>query len=292
MIRAILTLCLTTAVAACERWESSGPDRLRDAYPLSCGAEDPGTAEGSDGTIQVASSDRVTGTWAARVVQRGRMAIPAVCDACLLTLEDLALVVVPSEGDSVLWRFCDQPMQMDTTPEDPTDPPDPDAPHSTIPAALANAGVSTGVSLSMKATTRLPAHRVVWLWGVRDLDDPVHDALPQSSESPKVFDQDLDGKPGVTIQVVRPLQGERYMVRRAVWDLAEASLSSDGLWLTGTLTFTIEEKAVGADNPLLTILAPITPETEGNTVTLRRVPPDFTCADVRALAESLFLDSP
>ncbi len=272
---------------SCEDWKSSGPDRLRDAYPATCGGEDSG-APAPDGSIVVAPSERVAGTWAARVVQRGRMAIPTVCDDCLLTLTDLALVTIPSDGGSILWRFCDQPMAMDTTPADPTDPPDPDAPHSTVPEALANAGVSAWAAFDTSATTRLPAHRVVWLWGVRDLADPVQDPLPESADSPLVFDQDLDGHPGVTIRVDRPLEGERYMVRRAVWDLAEAAVSADGLWLTGTLTFSVEEKAIGADNPLLTILAPITPEATGNAYAMRRVPPDFTCEDLRALGDTLF----
>ncbi len=282
---------LILTASACEDWKSSGPDRLRDAYPTSCQGEDSG-APGPDGTIAVAPSERVAGTWAARVIQKGRMAIPTVCDDCLLTLTDLAIVVVPSDGGSVLWRFCDQPMDLDTTPADPTDPPDPDAPHSTVPAALANAGVTAGAAFASPATVRLPSHRVVWLWGVRDLADPVRDPLPESADSPLVFDQDLDGHPGVTIRVDRPLQGERYMVRRAVWDLAEAAVSADGLWVVGSLTFTVDEKALAADNPLLTVLAPITPETTGNTYAMRRVPPDVTCEDLRTLAATLFAEAP
>ncbi len=278
-------------VAACGQWESSGPERLRDAFPTSCGGEDLGPPA-PDGTLLVAPSDRLAGTWAARVIQHGRMAIPTVCDDCLLTLTDLALVVVASDGRSVLWRFCDQPMEIDTTPDNPNDPLDPDAPHSTVPEALFRAGVTAAATFSKPATDRLPAHRVVWLWGVRDLSDPVHDPLPDSADSPGVFDQDQDGKPGVTVRVDRPLEGERYMVRRAVWDLAEAPLSEDGLWATGSLTFFIEEKAIGADNPLLTILAPITPEEAGNTYLLRRVPTDFTCEDLRGRASSLFQNAP
>lgn len=277
--------------SACDEWKSSGPERLRDAYPTSCQGEDSG-APAPDGTITVAPSERVAGTWAARVVQKGRMAIPTVCDACLLTLTDLAVVEVPSDGGAVLWRFCNQTMDMDTTPADPTDPPDPDAPHSTVPHALANAGVSAGAAFASPATVRLPSHRVVWLWGVRDLADPARDPLPESANSPLVFDQDVDGLPGVTIRVDRPVEGERYMVRRAVWDLAEASVSPDGLWVSGTLTFTVDERALGANNVLLMILAPITPEAEGNGYVMRRVPPDFTCEDLRSLAATLFAAAP
>lgn len=290
-MKRLVLLFVPLIASACDDWKSSGPDRLRDAYPASCGGEDPG-APAPDGRIVVAPSERVAGTWAARVVQKGRMAIPTVCDDCLLTLTDLAVVEVPSDGGSVLWRFCDQAMDLDTTPADPADPPDPDAPHSTVPEALANAGVSAGVAFASPATVRLPSHRVVWLWGVRDLADPARDPLPESADSPSVFDQDLDGHPGVTIRVDRPLEGERYMVRRALWDLAEAAVSPDGLWVGGTLTFTVEERALGADNPLLTILAPITPEAEGNGYVMRRVPPDVTCEDLRPLAATLFAAAP
>lgn len=275
----------------CGQWESSGPDRLRDAYPASCGQEDLGS-QVPDGAIVVTPSDRVVGTWAGQIVQKGRMKIPTVCDDCLLTLTDFVLIVIPSDGQFALWRFCDQAMEMDTTPEDPNDPADPLAPHSIVPPALQNAGVSTVVTFDRKASETVPAHRVVWLWGVRDMPDPFKDPLPDSADSLFVFDQDQDGKPGVTIRVVRPIEGERYMVRRAVWDVGEAQLSENHLWATATLAFTIEEKALGADNAMLTILAPITPETTGNSVLLRRVPSDFTCADLRSHAASLFAEAP
>jgi len=284
-------LALATFAFACEDWKSSGPDWLRDAYPATCSAADSGAAR-ADGTLQVAASDRIAGTWAARVVQKGTIAIPSVCDACVLTLTDLALAEVPADGGGILWRFCDQPMVVDTTPADPNDPPDPSAPRSVVPPALREAGVRAWTPFESPATNRFPAHRVLWLWGLRDLPDPAADPLPDSPDAPGVFDQDHDGHPGVTIQVESPLQGERYMVRRAVWNLSEAALSADGLTASGTLTFQVEEKAVGADNPLLTIVAPITPLNDGNTFDLRRVPADFTCADLVARFQSLFEPRP
>lgn len=272
----------------CEKWESSGPERLRDAYPTQCGGDaEQQTPDAQN--VPAQPSDFASGTWFAKVTQVGTIAIPGYCEACVLTLTDFAIVMIPPDGSFALWRFCGQAMTVDTTPNDQTDPPDPNAPRSVVPDALVEANILALAVLEEPALKTLPDHEVVWLWGVRNLS--AGEPLPESKDSPKVFDQDNDGKPGVTVLVTAPIQGERYMVRRAVWQLKGGPVV-DGLWIKGTLTFSIEEKAVGADPAILATVAPITPRQNANTYVMRRVPGDFTCKEARAIADALFADAP
>ena len=57
-----------------------------------------------------------------------------------------------------------------------------------------------------------------WYTQVRGayLDDPENDALPTNPSDPRVFDQDGDGKPGLTVRVsiLGLLSGEVYVVQR------------------------------------------------------------------------------
>lgn len=291
-MRLKILIIFASFLIGCEDWESSGPKRLREVYEASCGLTDASQAS-SDVPFAVEPSDDIAGTFAGRFVQLGRMQIPGVCDDCLLTLTDLVLVQVQPALNLAFFEFCDQPMEIDTTPEDPTDPPDPMAPSTTIPEALRKASVSSvGTFEKAPGKKTLPAMKVLWLWGVLGLKDPEHDDLPDKQDSPFVWDQDHDGNPGVTIHVNRPIEGNRYMVRRALWNLQEGSLDSSGLYITGTLTFKVEEKALGADNQLLTMLAPITPQETGNFYQLRRVPKSFTCEDLRTSWQALFNEAP
>ncbi|NOZ01754.1 MAG: hypothetical protein GXP54_07680, partial [Deltaproteobacteria bacterium] len=125
--------------------------------------------------------------------------------------------------------------------------------------------------------------------------DPETDPVPDTPDSPLVWDQDGDGNPGVTIRVLAPFEGVRYMARRAIWDLDAGTLSQDGQWITGALQFQIEEKGLGADPNVLNAVAPITPAAPPDAETfyqLRRVHQEWSCADLIAQYPAMFEDAP
>jgi len=125
---------------------------------------------------------------------------------------------------------------------------------------------------------------------VKDLVDLQKDPLPEDANDKHVFDQDGDGKPGVTIVVTSPLQGERYMVRRAIWSLGEGQLQQDGLTIKGEVkSFSIEEKAIGADPEVLKQPSTIGQASDKpSSFILKRISDSSTCDYVRQASEVLF----
>jgi hypothetical protein len=124
-----------------------------------------------------------------------------------------------------------------------------------------------------------------WLWGVQNLVDPLNDPLPTKQTymtSNTVFDQDTDGNPGVTVDVVLPA-GQRYMVRRAKLSFGEGKLSIDNKWLTGTLSSSVEEIALGATNAQLETAAPLTMKND-------QLRYEFLCVGATYTCESLIAD--
>jgi hypothetical protein len=118
--------------------------------------------------------------------------------------------------------------------------------------------------------------------------DPLTDPLPTEPDDPRVWDQDEDGHPGVTIKVLQP-PGYRYMVRRAVWTIKPATITPGASRIEGTLDFTIDEGAVGHDGPnSLATIIPIVPDADGGTYTLVRTTEYYSCQQLLAEYPGIF----
>jgi hypothetical protein len=74
-----------------------------------------------------------------------------------------------------------------------------------------------------------------------------------------------------------------------VWTFSQGTITADQVWLTGELTFRIDEAAVGGS---VTNVAPITPRLTGSTYKMRRVNISFGCADLAGSWKSIFADAP
>jgi hypothetical protein len=264
-------------------WESSGPERLRDAYGTSCGQEDATQRDINPG--EVTPQENIAGTYAMLVVQNAKLETLGVCDnKCDLEIRDFLLARVSAERQALYMEFCDQ--KSTVTGGSGMNP------ESGITQGLRDARIFVIKGFGKVADKdKIPAlDGIVWLWGVKDLVDLQKDPLPEDAGDKHVFDQDGDGKPGVTIEVIKPFPFERYMVRRAIWSLGEGQLQKDGLTINGEVkSFSIEEKAIGASEGM-----PVQPSTieqatdKPSTFILKRISDSSTCDYVRQASEVLF----
>jgi len=263
------------AVSSCD-WQADGSQRLEGLIPEAqeavCAAQEVVALE-----VGEVTGDSLAGTWALKKVGHASIAKPVAMD---LTITDLFLVQVPPDRSVMTWTFCDQAVASTSALFGGT----------TTPAALQADLALVPLVFPLNGSDTIPGGHGVWSWGVQGL--PEDEALPEAADDAQLWDQDGDGHPAVTVEVISP-KGHRYMARRERFDLMPATLSEDGQRLDGDFALlAVEEHAYGADNPLLKTVAPMTPAAEGNTFSLRRVPPGYTCAEVRAAREALFPSAP
>ncbi|HEX4447468.1 MAG TPA: hypothetical protein VH044_12055, partial [Polyangiaceae bacterium] len=134
-------------------------------------------------------------------------------------------------------------------------------------------------------------------WSVPELHGPIGwkwggptDSLPTSAGDPRVFDQDGDQSPGVTIQVT--LAGTATPVYVVQTERDTFSGTADG---AGNLTASVADDTVqnvlGSSNPLLASAA-LTSEPDSNSADnvarFVRIPAHLACSDLVAQAGTLF----
>jgi hypothetical protein len=267
-------------------WRSDGLARLDQQGPppaAPAGAEVVNHGPIDLGTPQCRG---LGGDWALMLVEPGT--ISPLGEPWKITVTDLFLAKSEAGAIAVELTFCDQVTRIVTSGGQT------DLGRSKVPDALRAALASTKVVLPLPGDGTFQATDQVWLWGLRGLANPATDALPTKDDfatDPRLWDQDGDGNPGVTMNILAPA-GDRYMVRRARWNFAQARLTLDNAWLTGTLTATIEENALGASTSVLLTSAPITPKAEGALYQLRCVGSTYTCPSLAQDYVELFKDAP
>ncbi len=159
------------------------------------------------------------------------------------------------------------------------------------PAFVRSLGpVSVAASLdSSSSPTRFAQSWSVELHGVR-LDNPASDPLPTSAEDPRVFDQDEDGKPGITVHAcaLGAVTGDVYVVERLRTRLQGQVVSSDRMegWVEGT----VEQVIVGASNALFlgSIVSRPDPTSAHSHFVLQRVGSAWTCEETFLRRATLF----
>ncbi len=120
------------------------------------------------------------------------------------------------------------------------------------------------------------------------LADPATDALTDDAADPRVWDQDGDGKPGVTAHVMGLASGDVYVVQRQRASYS-GTLLADGK-LRGLVADASEQKTVGASTPLLDsqIMSTPDPDTEKSFVELERVTGTWDCDRLVAEVGTIF----
>jgi len=270
-------------------WQSDGLTRLEELYPSPPPAPPDPCPPPDDAALPAVTtsgtcSGLASGHWAVRMVQYGSMS-PSGMGPWRITLSDHFLATPAADGKTLDLTFCAQTSSLT------------DSKGTAIALGKTSMPDKTRKAIGA-ATLKLPlpgdgtfqAADVAWLWGVKDLANPVTDSVPSDPSDPHVWDQDADGHPGVTVDVENPA-GERYMARRSTWSFANAAITPE--WITGKLTFAVLENALGASIDLLKTVAPITPRTECTSVyQLRCVEAAYTCEQVSANAKALWRDAP
>ena len=131
--------------------------------------------------------------------------------------------------------------------------------------------------------------QLIELNGVR-LNDPLMDALPDDTNDARIYDQDGDGFPGVTVFVSGLISGQ-INIQRTITQLSGEV--RDGK-ISGLVKWHVDEKILDSDQDLLKMGAPIIPnEDESRSVfELVRIPEDFSCDQLIQNAPNLFDPDP
>jgi len=121
------------------------------------------------------------------------------------------------------------------------------------------------------------------------LVDPVGDLLPVDALDPRVFDQDDDGQPGLTVHVSLAglITGDTYVIERLTFALD--GLLSDPDTVAGSIEWTSEQHVVAASDALLVMTYEHRPhpDVSRHVFVMRRVSPDWTCETARERRDEL-----
>ncbi len=127
------------------------------------------------------------------------------------------------------------------------------------------------------------------LHGVR-LEHPETDPLPTDPNDPRVFDQDGDGKPGITVHAcaLGVITGDVYVIERLRTRIEGQVASSDRI--EGQVEGTVEQVILGASNALFlgSIVSRPDPVSSHSRFVLQRMDPAWTCDEILSHSAALF----
>ena len=226
-----------------------------------------------------ATSPDLTGTWAQLVVHRSLSAIPVVGDVASETTTRL-LVTLSQEGGLVQARAKVCGMHIEGS----------KLVRTSIPPALVRAmpeqSWQTRLSASDGKLQLAPWAR--WdVLGAR-LSAPDSEKLPTEASDARVFDQDGDGKPGVTVAVRGMIDGEIFVTQKGWSELRPERVTADSI--SGSVRWRQTQTILGASSRFLSS-GPETrpdPKPEANWFSSRRMAAGASCAEVSALPASFF----
>ncbi len=112
------------------------------------------------------------------------------------------------------------------------------------------------------------------------------DPLPTAATDARVWDQDGDGHPGVTVKITGVAAGDIYVVQRQKSSY-EGTVAADGS-MSGPLVDKSDQSVVGASNPLLNSNVATTPDPTKDTVKLVKVAATMDCAALVAGVGTIF----
>ena len=139
--------------------------------------------------------------------------------------------------------------------------------------------------ISAESGTQMDVSMLVETRGVV-LDDPLNDPVPdrsdflQNPDDPRFWDQDQDGKPGITMLMDGMMRGEIYHVQRITAKPNGTLIDKDHI--RGLCTVTTEMEYLDASNPdlLADIDFLVHEEADRTFFRLMRMPDDTSCADL------------
>lgn len=226
-----------------------------------------------------AASPDLTGTWAQLVVHRSLSAIPVVGDVASETTTRL-LVTLSQQGDEVRASAKVCGMRIDGS----------KLVRTSIPTALVRAMPEQRWQSKISASDGRLELGPWARWDVLGarLSAPDSEKLPTEASDARVFDQDGDGKPGVTVAVRGMIDGEIFVTQKGWSELRPERVTADSI--SGSVRWRQTQTILGASSRFL-FSGPATrpdPKPEANWFSARRITSGASCAEVSALPASFF----
>ncbi|MEE2756937.1 MAG: hypothetical protein VYA30_09760 [Myxococcota bacterium] len=151
-----------------------------------------------------------------------------------------------------------------------------------IPAAFVNSIPLIERGVVMEDDDAFVIGEAIEVHGVH-LVRPRTEALPDTADDPRVFDQDGDGEPGVTVQIDGILEGAVQLVQRVFTRLVGQRREDV---IVGELKWRTEERVLAATNAILLmpVNSEINPDPLRSWFVARRIEPSVDCADIKRRA--------
>ena len=122
------------------------------------------------------------------------------------------------------------------------------------------------------------------------LEDANSEALPTSSDDERVFDQDNDGQPGITIFVNAMFSGEVYAVQRQRDEYVEGVVEEGEL--SALITDTSEQSVIGASIFALdtNLVQSNDPDESKSFIVMKHLDSVLTCDELFPLLDTIFIE--
>ena len=231
------------------------------------------------GSDMFETTNSLEGTWAQRVILSGIADVPVLGFQETNTV-GLGLVELSKTGDLIEYRLkiCETKIQRSD-----------DIVTTLIPEQFIES-IPYYYRTGFVDESTIHFSKMAEINGVR-LQDPMMEMLPTEIDDPRIFDQDRDGFPGVTVYVTGLISGQIYLIQRTITQL---SGTIEDRKISGLVTWKNDETILDSDQDLLKMGAPITPNIDAtrSVFDLIQISTDSTCADVIDMAPMIFDPGP
>jgi hypothetical protein len=238
----------------------------------------PDAGQGST-TLPPGAAERLVGTWAMRSSFATLQMLPFLGEQRSVTTS-YGIVRIEAAGDGL--QITDHGCHVETGGGGGASSEIPDAvPRSVPPQTSMLEFLESGGAWRV----RRPVQPVpVGFRAAHDMD-----ALPTMASDPRVWDQDEDGQPGVTVRVSGLASGDVYVVQwtRGFW---EAPLSGSGELRGESFDAGSAQRTIGASNPILNMTIDSRPDTRTSDNVVRLIPltGTYDCDRLMSERRSLF----
>ena len=255
--------------------ETAGFDQT--SYPVRIVVDAGASADagaGGDADV-IGTNEAFVGHWAHRQVLAGITDLPVFGPTYSETVGTFRWhVIVDEDGVLVLMETCSVVLRRTV-----------DEVRTVIPQQFIDA-LPISVRPARIVDDEITVRYFIELNGVR-LDNPEADALPTDDRDPRIYDQDGDGQPGMTVVIEGIIDGEVQVVQRT--RTRHRGTLSAGV-INGTVQWQADEEILGADNDLLAQGASVEPHTNADKswFVARPISAGQTCADILEAEDTFF----
>ncbi len=297
-----LLVALATSALACSDSSSPSGESTEKPAPSSAGTTTPPPKDGTNNnnnnnnpqppdldpgdkgkTVPEAIAKQIEGTYAARMRVATVQDLPVLgkADSTAVTY-GIAVITYTAGALTILESGCHVDIQSSGSMS------------TIVPDAIAQSVVPETHEFRawQEGTTVKWARPLVASPVGAKLAAPATDTLPAKDDDARVWDQDKDGKPGVTVKVSGFVSGDIYVVQRQRSVLA-GTVSATGD-LAGLVADTSDQSVIGSSNPVLNQNIPSTtdPDSSKSNVIFVKDKVGLTCQDLLTRKDTIFAGKP